>query len=124
MGQGLASNLPYEVGENFSCLKGKTVWSVHKGKKKADARHVTVFAYDVKSGNEEQLKVAKEAYQKLKTFRHPSVVTFIDGIQVSQCLFIFVCVPVFVLLCINNIHKYLPLMSMVHFSFCKDIIKY
>ena len=34
MGQGLASNLPYEVGEKFDCLEGKTVWSVHKGKKK------------------------------------------------------------------------------------------
>ena len=27
--------LPYDVGETFTCLSSKTIWSVHAGKKKA-----------------------------------------------------------------------------------------
>lgn len=76
MGQGLASNIPYEVQEKYDCLDKKTVWSVHKGKKKvllfylhplclqkvvacfslqADNQPVTVFVYDVKSGTDDQV---------------------------------------------------------------------
>lgn len=33
MGQAQGSELPYDIGDKFSCLSSKTIWSVHAGKK-------------------------------------------------------------------------------------------
>lgn len=34
MGQAQGSELPYDVGERYTSLASKTIWSVHAGKKK------------------------------------------------------------------------------------------
>ena len=34
MGQTQGHELPYDVGEKYSCLTSKSIWSVHSGKKK------------------------------------------------------------------------------------------
>lgn len=37
MGQTQGRELPYDVGEQFTCLTSKTIWSVHTGKKQVSA---------------------------------------------------------------------------------------
>ena len=34
MGQAQGHELPYDVGEKFTCLSSKSIWSVHSGKTK------------------------------------------------------------------------------------------
>ena len=34
MGQTQGHELPYSIDEKHNCLNGKTIWSVHAGKKK------------------------------------------------------------------------------------------
>ena len=42
MGQGQGRELPFDVGTKYDCLSGKTIWSVHAGKRKVS----------IESGNE------------------------------------------------------------------------
>lgn len=43
---------------------------------------VSIFVYDVKPGQEEQTQVAKAAFKRLKTLRHPNILAYIDGLEV------------------------------------------
>lgn len=43
---------------------------------------MSIFVYDVKPGAEEQTQVAKAAFKRLKTLRHPNILAFIDGLEV------------------------------------------
>lgn len=43
---------------------------------------VSIFVYDVKPGAEEQTQVAKAAFKRLKTLRHPNILAYIDGLEV------------------------------------------
>ncbi len=46
----------YEVGEKLSYLDEKSVWSLHFGKHKTTGDLVSVFAFDVKSASELQVR--------------------------------------------------------------------
>uniref|UniRef100_A0A6I8NRZ9 N-terminal kinase-like protein n=1 Tax=Ornithorhynchus anatinus TaxID=9258 RepID=A0A6I8NRZ9_ORNAN len=61
-------------------------WTLHRGKKKATGDPVSVFVYDVKPGAEEQTLVAKAAFKRLKTLRHPNILAYIDGLETDKCL--------------------------------------
>lgn len=43
---------------------------------------MSIFVYDVKAGAEEQTQVAKAAFKRLKTLRHPNILAYIDGLEV------------------------------------------
>lgn len=43
---------------------------------------MSIFVYDVKPGAEEQTQVAKAAFKRLKTLRHPNILAYIDGLEV------------------------------------------
>ncbi|XP_010634481.1 N-terminal kinase-like protein [Fukomys damarensis] len=49
---------------------------------------VSIFVYDVKPGAEEQTQVAKAAFKRLKTLRHPNILAYIDGLETEKCLHI------------------------------------
>ncbi|KAM8815060.1 N-terminal kinase-like protein isoform 4-T4 [Rhynchonycteris naso] len=61
-------------------------WTLHRGRKKAAGSPVSVFVYDVKPGAEEQTQVAKAAFKRLKTLRHPNILAYIDGLETDKCL--------------------------------------
>ena len=44
--------------------------------------NVSVFVCDAKDCSEAQLELAKAAVKRLKTLRHPGVVTYIDSAEV------------------------------------------
>ncbi|XP_028626701.1 N-terminal kinase-like protein isoform X3 [Grammomys surdaster] len=63
-------------------------WILHRGRKKATGSAVSIFVYDVKPGAEEQTQVAKAAFKRLKTLRHPNILAYIDGLETEKCLHI------------------------------------
>lgn len=44
---------------------------------------VSVFVYEVKPNADEQTQAAKSAFKRLKTLRHPNILSYIDGLEVS-----------------------------------------
>uniref|UniRef100_G3UD16 N-terminal kinase-like protein n=1 Tax=Loxodonta africana TaxID=9785 RepID=G3UD16_LOXAF len=64
------------------------LWALHRGRKKATGSPVSIFVYDVKPGAEEQTQVAKAAFKRLKTLRHPNILAYIDGLETDKCLHI------------------------------------
>uniref|UniRef100_A0A452TZC5 N-terminal kinase-like protein n=1 Tax=Ursus maritimus TaxID=29073 RepID=A0A452TZC5_URSMA len=47
---------------------------------------VSIFVWDVKPGADEQTQVAKAAFKRLKTLRHPNILAYIDGLETDKCL--------------------------------------
>ncbi|XP_067831818.1 N-terminal kinase-like protein isoform X2 [Heptranchias perlo] len=76
----------YETSESVEAMLG--LWELHQGKKKGTSDPVSVFVYDVKPNSEEQTQVAKAAFKRLKTLRHPNILSFADGLEAEKCLYI------------------------------------
>lgn len=43
---------------------------------------VSVFVFDVKNGGEQQLDIARSAVKRLKMLRHPSILAYLDSLEV------------------------------------------
>jgi len=43
-----------------------------------------MFVFDIKNGSETQFDVAKAAVKRLKTLRHPSILTYLDSLEVRN----------------------------------------
>lgn len=78
----------FEIGELVPSLEDKSVWNLHKGKKKGTNEEVSVFVFDLKSNPESQLEVVKAAVKRLKTLRHPSILTYIDSLESEKVLYL------------------------------------
>uniref|UniRef100_A0A8C5E1U0 N-terminal kinase-like protein n=1 Tax=Gouania willdenowi TaxID=441366 RepID=A0A8C5E1U0_GOUWI len=60
------------------------IWSLHRGKRKTNGEPVSVFVYDVTQGTEQQTLLAKAAFKRMKTLRHPNILAYVDGLEVSS----------------------------------------
>lgn len=49
---------------------------------------MSVFVFDIKNGSETQLETAKVAIKRLKTLRHPSVLTYLDSYESDKILYL------------------------------------
>ncbi|KAG5866921.1 hypothetical protein JTB14_013531 [Gonioctena quinquepunctata] len=78
----------FEIGELVPSLGDKSVWGLHKGKKKGTGEEVSVFVFDLKSSSETHIEVAKVAVKRLKTLRHPSVLTYLDSLESEKVLYL------------------------------------
>ena len=45
---------------------------------------VSIFAFDVKAASDTQVQTAKSSLKRIKTLRHPNILTFLDGVEVSM----------------------------------------
>lgn len=77
----------YDIGEKILGLEDKSLWTLHSGKKKGSGDAVSVFAFDVKSASESQVQTAKGAVKRLKTLRHPNILTFSDGVETDKVIY-------------------------------------
>ncbi|KAG7172298.1 N-terminal kinase-like protein-like [Homarus americanus] len=82
------SSFPYELGEEVRCEDNRTVWKLHRGKKKQNGEEVSLFLCDIKDGNSAYLDVAKAAVKKLKTLRHPCILTYIDSLESDKLVYL------------------------------------
>lgn len=47
-----------------------------------------MFVFETKNGSEAQFDVAKAAVKRLKTLRHPSVLTYLDSTESDRALYL------------------------------------
>ncbi|XP_069500836.1 N-terminal kinase-like protein isoform X2 [Ambystoma mexicanum] len=79
-------DFPYELGAEGEPTPG--IWGLQRGKRKTTGDPVSVFTYEVKPNSDEQTQVAKTAFKRLKTLRHPNILSYIDGLETDKCLYI------------------------------------
>ncbi|GLH15166.1 N-terminal kinase-like protein [Gryllus bimaculatus] len=83
-----SKDFPYEISEPVQGLEDKSVWSLHQGKKKGSGEDVSVFVFDVRTGSETQFDIAKAAVKRLKTLRHPSILTYLDSLETEKVIYL------------------------------------
>lgn len=84
-----AKDFPYEIGEPLQQFDSRSIWSLHRGKRKGGtAEEVSVFVYDIKNGTDVKLELAKAAVKRLKTLRHPSILQFLDSLETDKVLYV------------------------------------
>jgi len=84
-----SKDFPYESGEQLGQihLANKTVWSLHRGKHRTTGESVAIFSCDTKDGaSQTQLDIARAAVKRLKTLRHPSVLTYLHSVETDKCV--------------------------------------
>ncbi|XP_060081626.1 N-terminal kinase-like protein isoform X2 [Ylistrum balloti] len=77
----------YEILEVVPGLEDKSIWTLHHGKKKGTNEPVSIFCFDVKGSSESQVQLAKGALKRIKTLRHPNILTFLDGIETEKVIY-------------------------------------
>ncbi|RUS84598.1 hypothetical protein EGW08_007625 [Elysia chlorotica] len=82
-----AKDFQYEIGEKFTGLEEKSIWTLHRGKKKNSGDPVSIFAFDIKAASETQIQTAKSSLKRIKTLRHPNILTFLDGIETDKVIY-------------------------------------
>ncbi|CAG2063101.1 unnamed protein product, partial [Timema podura] len=83
-----SKDFPYEITEPVQGLENTSVWTLHKAKKKGTNEEVSVFVFDVRNGSDTQFDVAKAAVKRLKTLRHPSILTYLDSLESDKALYL------------------------------------
>ncbi|XP_076015669.1 N-terminal kinase-like protein [Genypterus blacodes] len=64
------------------------LWTLHRGKRKASGEPVSVFVYEVSQGSEQQTQLAKAAFKRMKTLRHPNILAYVDGLETEKSLYL------------------------------------
>ncbi|KAG7464525.1 hypothetical protein MATL_G00166460 [Megalops atlanticus] len=64
------------------------IWTLHRGKRKTTGEPVSVFVFEVSPGVEEQTQLAKAAFKRMKTLRHPNILAYVDGLETEKCLYL------------------------------------
>lgn len=81
-------DFPYEVGDPVRGLEDKSVWSLHRGKKRGTHDEVSIFLFDVQKNSETMFDIAKASLKRLKTMRYPSVLHFLDSCETDKYLYV------------------------------------
>ena len=75
--------LPYDKGESNEF--GNDHWHVNEGSKKDDKEEkVTIFRFEKSQSN--KLPIAKQCWSKLRTMKHPFIVSFINGAELEDAI--------------------------------------
>ncbi|XP_077588880.1 N-terminal kinase-like protein isoform X1 [Stigmatopora nigra] len=64
------------------------IWSLHRGKRKTNGDPVSVFVHEVVQGLEHQSQLAKAAFKRMKTLRHPNILAYVDGLETEKSLYL------------------------------------
>lgn len=83
-----SKDFPYDIGEHVAGYDSSSIWSLHRAKRKNTNESVSVFVYEIKSGSEAKLELAKAMVKRLKTLRHPSILQFLDSLETDKMLYV------------------------------------
>lgn len=83
-----SKDFPYDIGEQVHGFDQRSIWSLHRAKRKNTNEEVSVFVYEIKSGSEAKLELAKASVKRLKTLRHPSILQFLDSLETDKMLYV------------------------------------
>ncbi|KAM4554974.1 N-terminal kinase-like protein [Odontesthes bonariensis] len=64
------------------------IWTLHRGKRKTTGEPVSVLVYEVAQGTEQQTQLAKAAFKRMKTLRHPNILAYVDGLETDKSLYL------------------------------------
>ncbi|CAL1613614.1 unnamed protein product [Knipowitschia caucasica] len=64
------------------------LWTLHRGKRKSNGEPVSVLVYEVCQGSEQQTQLAKAAFKRMKTLRHPNILAYVDGLETEKSLYL------------------------------------
>lgn len=83
-------DFPYEIGEPVNGFTNKSIWSLHRARRKGSTgdAEVSVFVFDIKNGGEYQLEIARAAVKRLKTLKHPSILSYLDSLETEKMVYL------------------------------------
>ncbi|KXS19203.1 ARM repeat-containing protein [Gonapodya prolifera JEL478] len=80
LGAATGANTPYTRGALIASQPGNTLWTLYSGVRTADSLDVSIFFFDGQKAPE-RLPLAKNAFKRFRTLRHPSIVGYLDGTE-------------------------------------------
>ncbi|KAK4514742.1 uncharacterized protein ATC70_002345 [Mucor velutinosus] len=86
------SGFGYSIGDKVGFYSDQSIWSLHHGTKKEDGSEVSIFVFDCQK-NRDKAQLARNAFKRIRTMRHPDVLRYLDGIETEQSI-MFVTDPV------------------------------
>jgi len=90
-GKDPTKEFPFELQERLGLvqLENKSVWHLHNAKHRTSGEEASVFSCDFKDGvNEIQIDIARNACKRLKTLKHPCILTYIASIETEKCVMV------------------------------------
>ncbi|CAH1393904.1 unnamed protein product [Nezara viridula] len=93
-------SFPYESVDKVDFFNGLSVLSLNDGVKKGTGEKVSIFTYNKKSGNQDLLEHVKSAIKRLKTLKHPAILTYLNSYEDENVIHIVTnrCIPLLVYL--------------------------
>ncbi|ORY43541.1 ARM repeat-containing protein [Neocallimastix californiae] len=73
-------SLPFTIGAQVDNFNSTSLWTLHDGKKKDDGSAISIFIFDIER-NYDKVDLARNAFKRARTIRHPALLTFIDGVE-------------------------------------------
>ncbi|CAG8593593.1 5786_t:CDS:10, partial [Acaulospora morrowiae] len=80
-------SFPYNIADKVESYDGESIWTLHQGTKKEDGSLVSIFAFDC-TKQKDKLPLAKNAFKKFRTIRHPDLLRYIDGVETDSYIYI------------------------------------
>eukprot|EP00055_Hartaetosiga_balthica_P009412 m.37453 g.37453 ORF g.37453 m.37453 type:complete len:801 (+) comp6733_c0_seq1:57-2459(+) len=81
-------SFPFAVGELKVARNSASIWNIRSGKSKPENKDVTIFELVKKDSSEQEILAAQHAVKKLRTMRHPSVVTFLGTTENDNVIYL------------------------------------
>ncbi|KAF9141463.1 hypothetical protein BGX30_004760 [Mortierella sp. GBA39] len=77
---------PYNIGDKVESFDS-TIWALHKGTKREDSSPVSILCFDCVR-QKDKLPLARNAFKKFRTIRHPDLIKYIDGVETESYIYI------------------------------------
>ncbi|KAI9496704.1 armadillo-type protein [Zychaea mexicana] len=87
-----SASFPFSVGAKVDWYEDQSIWSLHHGTRKDDGSPVSVFTFDC-TKNRDKVALARNAFKRIRTMRHPDLLRYIDGAETDQAI-MFVTDPI------------------------------
>ncbi|KAJ1975728.1 Nuclear aminoacylation-dependent tRNA export pathway component [Dimargaris verticillata] len=81
------AQFPYQVGDPLPDQDETSLWTLHHGTRRDDQSAVTVFVFEA-AKDRNRVPLAKNAYRKLRTMRHPDLLNYVDGLETADLIYI------------------------------------
>jgi SCY1-like protein 1 len=78
---GNAPNIPYNIAGNVPSYNDQSGWSLNTGTTKANSDPVSIFKIKLEGLSSSRKEACTNAFNRMKTIRHPNVLKFLDGIE-------------------------------------------
>ncbi|KAG0047889.1 hypothetical protein BGZ83_007133 [Gryganskiella cystojenkinii] len=77
---------PYTIGDRVDSFDS-SIWALHKGIKREDNSAVSILCFDCVR-QKDKLPLARNAFKKFRTIRHPDLIKYIDGVETDSYIYI------------------------------------